>query len=590
MRHAHIVPLLGVVADDSDAPPLYALVMPRMPQSLHSYLYPRLSGPLAERVGLLLQVSKALRYLHGHSIVHGDLKPANVLLTERGEAALADFGEATFRREDSATLSTHRGMRGTPLHMAPELASGSGSLKPASDIYSAGILGWELATGSAPFLSEGLAATPEALCAHVIAGGRPPLAKLPAELPAAFADLLQAMWRPDAAARPTAGVVVEKLEAVLRVLREPLLAAGAKAPLADEAVTSPASRAPEPPAASAGAGTEPALAAAPRHLDAVAVPSFACPSVLAAKAAGAAMRARRPVENQAAAPASKHPRRDAHCTSDGGEGGEIFIETVTGKPITIRVAPFDTIGVLKAKIQDKEGIPSDLQRILFNGRVLEDSHVISDWRIRHESTLLLVLRPRATGSRQIFVKTLTNKTITLDVEPSHTIEVLKAMIWEKEGIPSDQQRIIFHGRVLGNKRTISNYGIRPESTLHLVLRLRGGMLHESSGVGASPPGPVAGGASSAGVRAKAEAVAPSLSTMQIFVTVPCARRPSGRTLTLNLASSDTIATVKAKIEAKEGISAVMQRLAYSGMELENGHTLADYKIQTRSTLRLAVNV
>jgi len=141
------------------------------------------------------------------------------------------------------------------------------------------------------------------------------------------------------------------------------------------------------------------------------------------------------------------------------------------KYLTLDVEATDSIETVKVMIQDKEGIPTDQQIIIFRSKQLEDGKAVSGYDIKEGSKLHLLIRQKE--GMQIFVVTLTERAFSLDVEPSETIANVEAKIQEKDAFTGFGLRLFLPGKHLDDEKTLSDYNITNKAILILLLRCLG---------------------------------------------------------------------------------------------------------------------
>jgi len=208
LSHLHIIKVIDY-GEHNGAP---YLVMEYLPGGT---LKERMGKPIAwqEAVRLLLPVAQALESAHEAGLVHRDVKPSNILLTNKGQPMLTDFGIAKILESEDATALTGTGMGvGTPEYMAPEQWKGQTS--PQSDIYSLGVVFYEMVTGRKPYSAD----TPAAILLKQATEPLPRPADFARDLPEAVEKVLfKALARQPEDRYAVMGQLVASLEGLLAV-------------------------------------------------------------------------------------------------------------------------------------------------------------------------------------------------------------------------------------------------------------------------------------------------------------------------------------------------------------------------------------
>ncbi|XP_002734500.1 polyubiquitin-C-like [Saccoglossus kowalevskii] len=227
-------------------------------------------------------------------------------------------------------------------------------------------------------------------------------------------------------------------------------------------------------------------------------------------------------------------------STPGGRGRRVTPQKF--RPFSLRIRKSKTVDDIKEMVKRREGIPSEWQQFYYNGKLLKDHFTLREQNVYDQSKVDLKLEVPE-GVLPLIIKTVDDDTHVIAAEMEDTIAAVKARIYDKEGIPPHQIRLVHGGINLDNNRTLREYGIESASTLHMVMRYN------------------------------------------IMV-----RSFKDKTISLQVGEADSIKKIKMLVNEKLGIAPEMQRIVFSGKVLENSKCLADYHIWENSVLSLVLTV
>ncbi|KAH7823771.1 putative polyubiquitin [Monocercomonoides exilis] len=223
---------------------------------------------------------------------------------------------------------------------------------------------------------------------------------------------------------------------------------------------------------------------------------------------------------------------------------KICIRKLSGKTLKIDVNSEMTVKDLKERIYEYDNTRPDEQKLTFNGKNLEDDRTLSSYDIQEDAIIPLVLRLPGGKSSDLFVKSLGGQTLRFGMNAAVTrVRDVKQMVAEREGIPVEQQRLVWGLKELRDEMELSEYGIGDKCTVHLVLKLRGGF---------------------------------NLRVMHL----------DGQAVNVEVVGAESVEDVKRKVTAVEGVDVSKMRLVSAGRWLKDCHVLEDFGIGPESTVHL----